>query len=280
MMKKIILVDGHNLLFRMFYGIPSSIKNSKGKEIKGLIGFIGSLKKLIAEFSPDSLVVIFDSETSKTSNLEIDNDYKANRIDYTHIPSEENPFSQLPLIKKALDYLEITYLEIENYETDDYIASIVSNITSDDYQYIIVSSDSDFIQLISRNVFLYIPRGKNSILYDEKEVVKKYNVSPNKYVMFKSLVGDKSDNIKGVKGIGNITAAKIVKYNSLQDFILNNPDSKYAKLLINNEKMIEKNMLLITMNKNLDVSKIVFKKLTDRINKYKTYEIIEKIGER
>ena len=75
-------------------------------------------KKLINELNPDSLIVVFDSETSKNNNLEIDNEYKANRIDYTII-DEENPFSQLPLIKKALNYLNITYIEIENYEADE-----------------------------------------------------------------------------------------------------------------------------------------------------------------
>ena len=129
-MKRIVLIDGHNLLFRMFYGIPSSIKNTKGKEIRGLIGFIGSLKKIVNKFNPDSLVVIFDSETSRNNNLKIDKDYKSNRLDYTNIGEEENPFSQLSLIQKALDYLDITYIEVENDEADDYIASIVSSIFS------------------------------------------------------------------------------------------------------------------------------------------------------
>lgn len=279
-MKRIVLIDGHNLLFRMFYGIPSSIKNTKGKEIRGLIGFIGSLKKLINEFNPDSLMVVFDSETSRNNNLEIDTEYKASRMDYINIVEEENPFSQLPLIKKALDYLNITYIEIENYEADDYIASIVSNISNNEYQYIIVSTDSDFIQLVSNNTSLYVPRGKNSILYDEKEVIKKYNIPSNKYVIFKSLVGDRSDNIKGISGIGNITASKILKYETIHDFISNHPDSRYSKLLLNNEKMIEKNKKLINMNRNLDVSKIVFEELSDKLMNYKTYEIIENIGER
>lgn len=170
----------------MFYGIPSSIKNSKGKEIRGLIGFIGSLKKIIEEFNPYSLLVIFDSETSKNTNLETVQDYKANRIYYNNIAEEENPFSQLPLIKNALEYLNITYIEIENYEADDYIASIVTNISSKEYQYIIISTDTDFIQLINGNTYLYIPRGKSSILYDEKEVINKYNVLPSKYTIFKS----------------------------------------------------------------------------------------------
>lgn len=279
-MKRIVLIDGHNLLFRMFYGIPASIKNSKGKEIRGLVGFIGSLKKLIKEFNPDSLIVVFDSETSQTNNLEIDADYKSNRIDYSNVIEEENPFSQLPMIKNALDYLDITNIEIENYEADDFIASIVSNTADDQYQYIIVSTDSDFIQLVNNNVFLYVPRGKNSVLYDENEVVRKYNIEVNKYVIFKSLIGDKSDNIKGIKGIGNITASKILKYNSLEDFISSNPNNRYSKILIDNKELIEKNIILINMNKSLDVSKIKFERLSTKIIDYKTYEIIETIGER
>lgn len=278
-MKKIILIDGHNLLFRMFYGIPAPIRNSKGKDIRGLIGFIGSLKKLVDEFKPYSLYVIFDSETSKNSNLVIDPEYKTNRIDYSNIPEEENPFSQLPLIKKALKYLNIAYLEIENNETDDFIASIVSKSTNE-YQYIIVSTDSDFIQLVDDNVLLYVPRGKKSILYNEEEVIKKYNIAPEKYVIFKSLVGDKADNIKGVKGIGNITAAKILKYNSIQEFIENNPASRFSNMLLSSKELIIKNQKVIELNKFINTSKIIFDELSNIIYISKTYEIIENIGER
>lgn len=278
-MKKIVLIDGHNLLFRMFYGIPAPIKNSKGKDIRGLIGFIGSLKKLVDEFKPYSLYVVFDSETSKNSNLKIDKEYKANRIDYSNIAEEENPFSQLPLIKKGLDYLNIPYLEAFNNEADDFIASIVSKPTNE-YQYIIVSTDSDFIQLVDDEVFLYVPRGKKSILYSKEEVIKKYNVTPEKYVIFKSLVGDKADNIKGVKGIGNITATKILKYNSIQEYILNNPDLRFSNILISSKELIIKNQKLIEMNKFIDTSEIIFQELSNTIYNSKTYQIIENIGER
>ena len=277
-MNKIILIDGHNLLFRMFYGIPSPIKNTKGKEIRGLIGFIGSLKKIVDEFRPYLLIVVFDSQTSKDSNLKIDINYKRNRVDYTNISEDDNPFSQLPLIKKALEYLNIYYLEVENYEADDYIASIINN--NRENQYIIVSTDSDFIQLVDNNIFLYVPRGKKSVLYTPEEVVKKYNIPPTKYVIFKSLVGDKSDNIKGVKGIGNIIAAKILNYSSIQNYIFNNPDSRFVKLLIDNEEIILKNQKLICMSNNIDTSKKKKKKLSNNISTFKTYEIIEKIGER
>lgn len=211
MKQKIILVDGHNLLFKMFYGIPSSIKNSKGKEIRGLIGFLGSLKKIVDKFNPYSLVVIFDSETSRNNNSKIDINYKANRKNYNIVSEEENPFSQLPLIKKALDLLNICYLEVDNNEADDYIASLIANDKSNANEYIIVSNDTDFIQLIDENVFLYVLRGKNSVLYDRQQIIDKYQVPPEKYILYKSLIGDKSDNIDGIHGIGKVTAAAILK---------------------------------------------------------------------
>lgn len=277
-MKNIVLIDGHNLLFRMFYGIPSPIKNSKGKDIRGLIGFIGSLKKIVEKFKPYSLYVIFDSETSKNSNLAIDKEYKSNRIDYNNIPEEENPFSVLPLIKKALEYLKIAFLEVDNNETDDLIASIVSKHI-EEYQYIIVSTDTDFLQLISNNVFLYVPRGKKSILYNEEEVINKYHIPPKEYVTFKSLVGDKSDNIKGIKGIGNITASKILEYHSIEEFIENNTNSKLSNILITNKELIIKNQKLIELNKYISTEGIIFNELSDVIYTSKTYEIIKNIGE-
>lgn len=277
-MKKIILIDGHNLLFRMYYGIPAPIRNSKGKDIRGLIGFIGSLKKIVEEFKPYSLIVIFDSETSKSTNLNIDSNYKANRINYNLVHEDENPFSQLGMIKNALTYLNIEHLEVLNNETDDYIASIVSN--KKDYEYIIVSTDSDFIQLVNKNTYLYVPRGKKSILYDEEKVYERYQVSPSKYILYKSLVGDASDNIKGIKGIGPITASKVLAFNSIEEYILNNPDSRFSKILIDQKEIIKRNIKLISMNHLLDVNDINFNKLSKELINHKTYEIIDKIGER
>lgn len=136
------------------------------------------------------------------------------------------------------------------------------------------------MQLINNNVFLYVPRDKKSVLYNREEVIKKYNVLPEKYIMFKSLVGDKSDNIKGIKGIGNITATKILKYNSIQEFIVNNPNSRFSNILISSKKLITKNRQLIELNKFISTSEIIFNELHNVIYISKTYEIIESIGER
>ena len=277
MKKKVVIVDGHNLLFRMFFGIPSSIRNSKGREIKGLVGFVGSLKKLVMEFNPYALIVIFDSESSRDNNLKIDDSYKQGRVDYADVIEDENPFSQLPLIQRALDFLNIFNLEVTQNEADDFIASLTSN---NDYQYIIVSTDSDFIQLVNDNIHLYVPRGKSSILYNEERVAIKYNISPNQYVLYKSLVGDKSDNISGIKGIGPVIASKILKYDFIDNYILENNDSKLSNLLIENKEKISRNIELITLNRDIDTSMVKFDKLSSKVMDLKTYEIIDGIGER
>lgn len=269
-MKRILLIDGHNLLFRMFYGIPSSIKNKDGKEIKGLVGFIGSLKKLVSEFAPYSLYVIFDSETSKVTNLSYDTNYKANRKDFTNIPTEENPFTQLPYIKEALTYLEIPFFEVQNNETDDYIASIIKKKKQKDIEFIIVSTDTDFFQLLDENTYLYVPRGKKSILYDIKIFKEKFNILPNDYILYKSLVGDKTDNIGGIKGNGKVTATKIV--HALKEEI--KLETKLKETLEMNKEKIIRNIHLITLNSNLDVKNITFSKLNSKLSNQKTYEII------
>lgn len=276
MKEKILIIDGHNLLFKMFYGIPASIKNSEGKEIKGLVGFLGSIKKFIKEFNPRTVIVVFDSESSASSNKLLDSEYKSNRLDYSNISEDENPFLILPAIKKALNYLEIPNIEVTNSEADDYIASLTNNNL---YEYIIVSTDTDFIQLINDNTYLYIPRGKKSILYNKDKVYKKYNIYPNQYILYKSLIGDKSDNIKGIKGIGRVTAVKILKYQNIESYIKQNSSNKISKLLIVNKYRLLINIKLITLNKYLDTRNIKINVYNPELINKKVYEIISEIGE-
>lgn len=272
--EKVVLIDGHNLLFRMFYGIPSSIKNKDGKEIKGVVGFIGSLKKIASQFQPFSMVVVFDSETSKNTNLKLSKDYKSNRPLFSVVPEEENPFSQLPMIKQCLDFLHISYLEVEENEADDYIASLVSQLRNK-YEFIIISTDTDFFQLLDRNVHVFVPRGKHSVLYGVEEFVSKYTVFPNQYVLFKSLVGDKSDHISGVPGIGKVLAAKIVRYPSIYAYCRENKGKQICKLLEEHSLRIIMNQKLIALNKDLNIGITLFAPLSSTLFSCKTYEIID-----
>ena len=253
-MDNLLIIDGHNLLFRMIYGIPGTIKNREGKEIKGTFGFIGNINKLIGRFSPNRIVVLFDTITSINIRLNEYEDYKQNRIDYSGLPEDENPFTQLKYIYKALTHLGIKYIEAENYEADDYIASICEKYKRD-HQIIVISSDKDFLQLVDENVVIYNPLGKEGIFYDSDKVYEKYSIYPNQVIDYKILVGDKSDNILGVKGIGPKKAAKLLEAGSLKEILSKEKeiDEKLYNKLNESKEIIERNRLLVTMKRDLNV---------------------------
>lgn len=216
----LLIVDGHNLLFQMFYGMPSRIVNKAGKPIQGIIGFVGALLKIIKQIMPQYVVVLFDGE-HKSLRTEVLPEYKENRIDYSLVAEEDNPFSQLQDIYKALDFMGIKHCEIEDVETDDVIASYVYKY-GNHMQIVISSWDSDFFQLISDNVKVLRYRGKNAVVCDTEFVENKFGIKPELYADFKSLVGDKADNIKGAEKIGPKTASKLMKqFGSLEDIIHN-----------------------------------------------------------
>lgn len=279
-MKRLVLVDGHNLLFKMFYGIPASIKNSKGVEIRGVIGFIGALKKLNTNLNPTSLVVIFDSETSRNNNALLLDDYKGNRPDYNDIPADENPFTGLPIIKKSLEFLNIPFYEVIDNEADDYIASLTKEYNDSFDELIVVSNDSDFFQLIDDKTFIYSPRGKLSTLYNKETFEEKYHIKPSQYIMYKSLIGDTADNIKGIKGIGKKTAEEILKYGILEEYLIKSPNERIKRMLKDQEEIIKRNIKLISLNHHIDTKEISLNVLDDKINTYKVYEILTEIDER
>lgn len=253
-MEKLLIVDGHNLLFRMFYGIPGTIKNSKDVDIKATFGFVGGIIKYVKRFTPDKIIVVFDSETSITENRNDYEDYKSNRIDYSVLPDEENPFTQLPYIIDILNHLQVTNIEVQGNEADDYIASLCKKYRNEN-EIVIVSTDQDFFQLVDENVSVYNPRGKDGVLYTPEKVYEKFGVHPEQIIDYKVLVGDNSDNIKGVKGIGPKTAVKILSCGSIE-CILNKEviiEDKLLKKLEGSIEIINRNNKLITMKNDLSI---------------------------
>lgn len=234
----------------MFFGMPARILNKKNKPIHAVIGFIGALLKIINIINPTHISVIFDGETG-SNRVEVNSDYKANRIDYTEVPDNENPFSQLSDIKKALEYMGIKHCETINVETDDIMAGY-ANTYGNDMKIVISSSDTDFLQLVNKNVFMFVYRGKSSILYDEKNVMNKFGIKPDVFVDYKSLVGDNSDNIKGVPKIGPKTAVRLINEFGKVESILKHIDeitSKSIKEALNNNKeKLRENLVLIRLN--------------------------------
>ncbi len=222
-MNRFLIVDGSNLLFQMFFGMPARIVNKQGKAIQGTLGFVGALLKIIRRIEPTHVVALFDGEHENTRS-ELNADYKANRVNYSQTPEEENPFSQLQDVYAALDYLGIKFAETESCETDDWVAGYA--LTYGQEAKIIISSfDSDFFQLITDNVSVLRYRGDSTVVCTSDYIKNKFNIEPKQYADFKSIIGDASDNIKGADKVGPKTAAYLLNKFGTLDSILANAES-------------------------------------------------------
>ena len=276
---QLVIIDGHNLLFQMFFGMPSKIVNKEGKAIQGTLGFVGALVKIIKMTKPTHLVVLFDGEHENT-RAELLDDYKANRIDYSSVSDEESPFSQLQDIYSALDYMGIKYKEVAKFETDDVIASYTLKYEQQ-IQIVISSFDSDFFQLINDNVTVLRYRGDNTTICDTEYLKEKYGISPCHYADFKSLTGDNSDNIKGAEKVGIKTAAKLVnQFGDLEKIILNaehitKPSIKES--IIRNAERLRVNYNLIKLNGKAKPP-FILDELCYTYNDISTYEVLKGIN--
>lgn len=221
-MDKLLLVDGSNLLFQMFFGMPARIVNSQGRAIQGTLGFTGALLKLLRMVNPTHAAVFFDGEQA-SPRAGLDPAYKANRPDFTAVPEEENPYSQLPDIFSALKALSIPYLETSDCETDDLIASYALTLGKS-MKLVISSFDSDFFQLITENVSVLRYRGVKSTVCTPQTIQEQLGISPGQYADFKSLTGDRSDNLKGAKDVGKVTAAALLKQFGTLERLLEHPE--------------------------------------------------------
>ena len=214
----ILLVDGSNLLFQMFYGMPARIIGRQGRPIQGTLGFVGALLKIVRKLQPTHLAVLFDGETHNPRG-DLDENYKANREDFSQMPEEETPFSQLPDVYAALDYLGICHCETTDCETDDWMASYALGLGKA-HKMTLMSLDSDFFQLITEHVNVLRYRGDHSVLCDIAYIREKLNIEPCQYADFKSLTGDASDNIRGAAKIGPKTAANLMgRFGSLNNLL-------------------------------------------------------------
>ncbi|MEG2379330.1 MAG: DNA polymerase I [Bacilli bacterium] len=218
-MEKIILVDGNNLLFRSYYATAYNgnfMKNSKGFPTNGLFGFTNMINKIILEEKPIYMIVAFDKgKTFRHTEYEA---YKAGRQE---TPNELK--QQFPVAKTLLDCMGIKYYEIDNYEADDIIGTF-AEYCNEESKYIgtIISSDKDLLQLISSDVDIKLLKSKDYIRYNEETFFKDYGIVPKKIVDLKALMGDSSDNIPGVKGIGEKTALKLLIEHGSLDGIYEN----------------------------------------------------------
>ena len=221
-MEKIILVDGNNLLFRSYYATAYNgnfMKNSKGFPTNALFGFTNMLNKIVSEEKPTKMIVAFDK--GKTFRHDKYQSYKDGRIE---TPLELK--QQFPLAKKILDGMGIKWYEIDNYEADDIIGTFANYCNQDDnYDGLIISSDKDLLQLISEHVEMKLLKPKDYVRYSKESFKKEWGIEPVNVIDLKALMGDSSDNIPGVKGIGEKTALKLLEQYKTLDGIYENIDS-------------------------------------------------------
>lgn len=219
-MKRLLLVDGNNLLFQMFFGMPARIVNEQGKAIQGTLGFVGALLKIIRRVEPTHIAVLFDGE-HENNRAFLDEAYKANRMDYSEVPEEENPFSQLADVYAALDFLGIKHAETVDCEADDWIAGYAFRY-GQETEIVISSFDSDFFQLITDKVSILRYRGEKTTICTPEYIREKFGIAPGQYADFKSLVGDIADNIKGADKVGAKTAALLLhEFETLENLLAN-----------------------------------------------------------
>lgn len=215
-MKRTILVDGSNMLFRAYYAIPAHLSTSDGQPTNAVYGFVTMLGKLLERKNPDYAAVIFDPAGGSFRHRE-SADYKANRASMP-----EDLASQLPLIDRVVECFQIPVLRVTDFEADDVIATMAKEASEKGHQVLIVSSDKDFSQLIDDRVQLF--DGMRDLTYNSELVEKKFGVPPVQFVDFQALCGDKIDNIPGVPGIGKKTASKLLKQYGDLDTILESLD--------------------------------------------------------
>lgn len=249
-MDKLLIVDGSNLLFQMFYGMPARIVNHQGRAIQGTLGFVGALLKIARIVTPTHVLVVFDGEC-ENERTALDENYKENRPDYARMPEEDTPFSQLPDIYAALDVLGICHRETENCEADDWIAGYASRY-GDEMGVVIASQDSDFFQLITDRVSVLRYRGKNTVICDPRYIKEKLDIEPGQYAAFKALTGDTADNIRGADKIGPKTAAALMNQFGDLESLLAGADAirkpSVRQSVIQNASRIRKNYKLIRLS--------------------------------
>ncbi len=220
-MTKVILVDGNNLMFRSFYATIHSgqiMKSSKGVPTNALFGFTNMINKIIDQEKPEYMCVAFD----------IGKNFRKQEFDFYKEGRESTPDElkiQMKLAHDILDVMGIKHVEMEPYEADDIIGTVVNMAEKDPkYESVIISSDKDLLQLISDETEVKLLKQVGNIRYNKSKFIEDYGIDPIKIIDLKALMGDKSDNIPGVRGIGEKTALKLLQEYKDLDGVYDNLD--------------------------------------------------------
>ena len=246
--KKIVLIDGHSILTRAFFGVPD-LTNAAGLHTNAVYGFLNIMFKILEEEKPEYLMVAFDVKAPTFRHKMFDG-YKGTR---KPMPAELH--EQVPMIQELLASMNIKVVTLEGYEADDILGTVAKKAEAEEYDVTIVSGDRDLLQLATDKILIRIPKTKQSGTeienYFASDVFEKYGVSPTEFIDMKGLMGDTADNIPGVKSIGEKTAAKLItEYKTIENIYQNIASVKPERVknaLIADEKNARLSKLLATI---------------------------------
>ena len=206
-MEKIVLIDGHSILNRAYYGVPD-LTNSDGLHTNAVYGFLNIMFKILDEEKPDYFAVAFDLKTP-TFRHKMYEQYKGTRK-----PMQEELRQQVPVIKEMLEAMQVPLMMLEGYEADDLLGTVAKKAEADGLEAVVVSGDRDLLQLATDHIMIRIPKTKKGGTeienYRTADVIEKYQVTPIQIIELKALMGDSSDNIPGIPGVGEKTATKLI----------------------------------------------------------------------
>lgn len=248
-MSKFVLIDGHSILNRAFYGVPI-FTNSEGLHTNAVFGFLNIMFKIIDSKQPDYMAVAFDVH-QPTFRHEMFKDYKGTRK-----PMMEELREQVPVIKELLQKMNITTVELPRYEADDVIGTLSKKGEKAGMEVDVISGDRDLLQLASDHITICIPKTKKGQTtveeYNTEGVRKLYKVTPTEFIDVKALMGDSSDNIPGVPGIGEKGATAIIsQFGSIEnayDHADEISNTRNRNALLNNYEMAQMSKTLATIN--------------------------------
>lgn len=246
----ILVIDGTNLIYRNYF-VHSYRKTEAGIHTGGLYGTIRSLRSYINNFNPKQVFICFD-KSNYTFRNEMYPEYKANRKK-TDIELK----NQFPMLREYCKLVNIPFIEMDLYEADDIIGSLCCNANKYNLHPYAVSGDKDLLQLITKGIDIIHLSNKGPIVYGENEFTQEYNIHPNQFIDHKALVGDTSDNIPGVPGIGKKTSAKLLGiYGSLKGIYENIDElkGKQKQMLIENKDQayLSQELSIIKCDMDLD----------------------------
>lgn len=255
MSEKLVLIDGHSILNRAFFGIPD-LSNSEGLHTNAVYGFLNILFRILEEEQPDYLTVAFDV-SAPTFRHEMYAEYKGTRK-----PMAAELREQVPVMKEMLQAMGVTIVEKAGYEADDLLGTIAKRAEAQGMLVSVVSGDRDLLQLASERIKIRIPKTKKTGTevedYYAKQVMEKYSVTPEEFIDVKALMGDSSDNVPGVPGIGEKTAVKIIsQYGSIENayaHIDDMPKSKVRESFRENYEKARFSKKLVTIETNADIA--------------------------